>query len=113
MVFVDALRLGFVAFGLCGIFSATANAADLTYATDVKPLLDRSCVECHHEGARRPNLTRFPFTTSVAEDQAAIVRRILLKVKVDAPTMPPGPRPKLTANEVQLIGLWLEQGLKP
>ena len=73
------LRLGLLVSAVAGTLSvAEAGTADLTYSRDIKPLLDLRCVECHHDGARRPDLSRFPFRTVV--DQEAIVRKILDKV---------------------------------
>jgi cytochrome c553 len=101
---------------LSSFFAATlvdgaAFAGDVTYSRDIKPILDAGCVECHHEGARGPNLSRFPFVLGDENDQDAIVGKILQKVDAAEPTMPPGARPKLTPAQVGLIKAWRGQGL--
>jgi uncharacterized membrane protein len=116
MVFRHVLRLRSPLLCVAALaVSSSARAEDLGYETDIKPLLDEHCVECHHEGARRPNLSAFPFAMPPGSpnDQVAIVTKILAKVDVTQPKMPPGPRPKLTADQVARISLWLEQGLNP
>jgi uncharacterized membrane protein len=113
MVVGGALRLGL--FAAFFAMDALASPRVPTYEEDVKPLLEGHCVECHHAGGARIDLTRFPFTMADGRvgDQEQIVRWILGKVDLNAPTMPPGVRTKLTVAEVRLIADWLEQGLNP
>jgi uncharacterized membrane protein len=86
--------------------------AVVTYATDVKPILDQNCIECHDSGADL-NLTAFPFVSTTMTSQTAIVQAILGKVGATPPQMPPGNRPKLTADQVSTVQDWLNQGLQP
>jgi hypothetical protein len=81
----------------------------LTWSKDVKKIIDRSCVECHSTGGRSPNLAAWPFGTS--EASAAIVDRVIA-VSVGG-TMPPAPRDRLSAAEIDTIRRWKAEGLKP
>lgn len=114
MVFVRAWTLGVLASGLAAAASGRADARDMTYARDVKPLLDAHCIECHHDGGRKPDLSQFPFRMGEEEaDQDAIVQKVLTLSGGTTPRMPPGMRPKLTSSEVDVIRQWREQGLLP
>ncbi len=86
--------------------------AVITYSQDIKPLLGKHCVECHSKG-NKLELSHFPFTSNTVPDQATIVDRVLAKVSATPAAMPPGNRPKLTANQVSVIRQWREQGLAP
>lgn len=83
-----------------------------SFAREVKPLLDRYCAECHHGGARAPDLSAFPFKGATsASEQAAVVAKIL--ASIDAGRMPPAPRDRMTQAEVDAIRAWDRGGLTP
>lgn len=82
----------------------------VSYGRDIKPLLDRSCVECHSYGADL-NLSEFPFAG--VGNQTAITARMLAKVSASPATMPPGNRPKLQESEVATLRAWRDGGLAP
>ena len=84
----------------------------ITYGQDVKPLLDKHCVECHSSG-NKLNLSHFPFLSTTVPDQPTIVGRMLSKVGSNPPQMPPGNRPKLTQSEVRVLQQWRDAGLAP
>lgn len=86
--------------------------AALTYRQDIAPILNTRCVECHSWG-NSLNLSRFPFVSKMTEDQGAIVAMILGKSGGANPSMPPGNRPKLTAQQVSTIEQWRDEGLEP
>jgi hypothetical protein len=95
------------------VFTSGGSAfALLTYGNDVKPILDAHCIECHDSGADL-NLTVFPFVSSSTTDQNAIVDDILGKVSASPPQMPPGNRPKLSADDIGTIKQWQTDGLLP
>jgi hypothetical protein len=88
---------------------APNTSLGLTWSKDVKKIIDRSCVECHGAGGRAPNLATWPFGTT--EASAAIVDRVIA-VSVGG-TMPPAPRDRLSAAEIDTIRRWKSEGMKP
>jgi len=86
--------------------------AVMTYHQNVAPILDKHCVECHSAG-KSLDLSRFPFKWAAGNDQLQIVNLILAKTGGTKPKMPPGNRPKLTANQLNVIEQWRNDGLNP
>ena len=82
----------------------------LTWSKDIKKIMDRACVECHAAGGRSPNLSTWPLGT--AEATSAIIDRVIAVSGVGG-TMPPAPRDKISAAELDLIRKWKAEGLKP
>ena len=100
---------------------------DVTYATDIKPILDKSCIKCH--GVDKPkgklNLTTLEGVLKGGKDGKEIVPGKIEKsplvfdvahVGDDTDFMPP-PESKskvapLTKDQVGLIRAWVEQGAK-
>jgi mono/diheme cytochrome c family protein len=93
--------------------SSVCLAGNLTYSHDAKPIFDGHCIECHHPGGKDPDLTQFPFPSTISTDQTVIVNKILTAAGGSQPQMPPGVRPKLTADELSVLSTWLQQGLDP
>lgn len=96
---------------LCVALPSSAEAA-VTYAREVAPIVDRHCTECHSLGADL-NLSLFPFASVWTTDQDTIVARMIAKAAGTSPSMPPGFRPKLTAQEADVLRRWKTEGLKP
>ena len=86
---------------------------DLTYAQDIKPILDNNCVECHPSGGRDPDLRQFPFQSKKLGGLDAIVTKDTEVTGGATPKMPPGQRDKLTSDQVNTISQWHSQGMKP
>lgn len=105
---------------------AAAKTA-VTYATDIKPIFDKSCIKCH--GVEKPkgklNLTNLADILKGGKDGKAVVAGKIEKspllfavahVGDDSDFMPP-PENKskmapLTKDQVGLIRAWIEQGAK-
>lgn len=77
----------------------------LQFARDILPILERHCTECHHQG-RISDFTDLSTWT----DPVRTVERILAAAET---IMPPSPREKLSADELDLIRLWRDQGMNP
>lgn len=88
-----------------------ALLAIVTYFVDVKPILERHCVECHTYGADL-DLSSFPFVGG-GGDSARITDRMLRRVSSTPVSMPPGNRPKLSSQEIATLRAWRDGGLKP
>ncbi len=77
---------------------STAATASVTYAVQIKPLLERYCVTCHKAGGTRSSspLDVYP-TPTLAQDS---VQRIV------AGSMPKAGSPQLTPQEKDLFKQW-------
>jgi uncharacterized membrane protein len=85
----------------------------LTYQTNIKPILDAHCTECHHPNGKTPDFTAFPFWSPSSASQTEIVSRVLTVTGSAGPSMPPGNRPAISQAEWNAIQSWLNQGLQP
>ena len=83
--------------------------AVVTYV-DVKPILDRHCVECHTYGADL-DVSGLPFIGS--GEPTRILDRMIARASASPASMPPGNRPKLTVQEVGVLKAWRDGGMKP
>ncbi len=96
-------------FGFLLIVTVGIPAFSVTYQQDIKPLLNRSCVECHDSLSHDPDLTDFPFPTEKSLSQEQLVDRILKRV--NGQSMPPGNRPRLSQSDINKIQQWKNEGL--
>jgi hypothetical protein len=95
-----------------GCQSATPEIPKVTYATDLRPIVEQSCVGCHYEGGIGP----FPLETY--EDLYAV--RELARAAVESRTMPPWKATdgcsdyrydwSLDDEEIALFGAWIDGG---
>ena len=81
-----------------------------TFASTVRPLLTRYCIDCH--GATKPK-AGLNLTTLQDESKAAQNRRLWTKVKenVESGLMPPEERPQPPRDAVETLGSWVESEL--
>jgi mono/diheme cytochrome c family protein len=117
-----------VGLSLLGVSSAGAQSApaataknEVTFAKDIQPLFQKSCVECHG-----PNKSKGKIRLDTLElalkggskgkilepgdlTKGPLVRSIARQGKEP---MPPKDKKPLTAEEVALIRAWVEQGAK-
>lgn len=85
-----------------------ANASNVTYYRDVKPILDAKCASCHSAGSFAP------FALTSPSD--AVTRRASIKAATSAHTMPPWPPSNsctqyagdraLTAEQLAILSKW-------
>ena len=73
--------------------------ADITFATNVKPIIDANCIQCHGSGGNSPHLTSYSFINASAAS---------VKDAVASRRMPQGG--SLTQNEIDAIVCWVENG---
>lgn len=90
------------------MFPTIAATVALSFATDIKPILDYNCSECHHAG-KSLDLSVFPFNGGA--DQEAIVAAII--AMTSSGRMPLQPRTRLSNDQIEMIKAWQSGGLAP
>lgn len=78
--------------------------ATMSYATDIKPIIDAKCVTCHSTGASQGDFQTYAVVKSKVDNTSFNNRLFIAK------DMPPGGSPALTEAELGKIKCWLEQG---
>lgn len=102
-----------------------ASLRQVDYATEVLPLLQRSCLACHNAKDASGELVLENTAsmlkggaTGAAIDREHVENSLLLRLAsgADEPAMPPEDdrvkAPKLTAPELETLKLWISQGAK-
>ena len=99
--------------------------AQVSYKSDIKPLIDGYCAECHTGNGKGTKASGFavdsyeslmkgtkygPVIVAGAPLSSTLYR--LVSGKTDASIQMPHSRDSLKANEVRKIELWIEQGAK-
>jgi mono/diheme cytochrome c family protein len=106
-----------------------SEKADITYATDIKPIFDVSCVKCHSgdqakarfkldtlEGALKGANRQGKFIVAGDPDKSLLLKSIAHLTKDPQGWMPPpqnraGIKP-LTSEQIGLVIGWVKQGAK-
>ena len=73
--------------------------ADITFAVNIKPIIDANCIQCHGSGGNSPNLTSYSFINASAAS---------VKDAVASRRMPQGG--SLSQDEIDAIVCWVENG---
>jgi hypothetical protein len=103
------VRAGLLIVGLCG---ASCFAQTITYSKDVAPILDRSCVQCHHPNDIAPmSLMTYkevrPWAAAIRE---AVARRIMPPWHADPHVGEFLNDPRLSDSDIATIETWVKQG---
>jgi hypothetical protein len=112
------------------VMAGAVSAKDVTFASDIKPLFERSCIGCHGEKKAKAKL-RLDTLEGVlkgSEDGKVVIAGDSAKSPLfrlisstGKKQMPPKARPDkdpnykpvpLTAAEIALVKSWVDQGLK-
>jgi hypothetical protein len=114
--------LSVVAPGGAGAVARPADDAPIDFVRDVRPILSQHCFACHgqDEAARKAGLSLVTFeraTATLESGATAIVpgdagasalwRRVTSR---DDPMPPPEEHDALSAEEIDLLGRWIERG---
>jgi mono/diheme cytochrome c family protein len=113
-------------FGAPPELPPAAGKPDVTYATDIRPIFETSCIKCHGAQRHRGGLRLDSLEAALAggEDGKVIVPGdsvksplVLAVAQVDPDTsMPPprksGPSTKLSPEQIGLLRAWIDQGAK-
>lgn len=105
---------------LCAVRAGAAGAetgepAVITYAEHIRPILERSCVNCHQPGqiAPMPLQTYAEVRPWAKSIKAAVVQRTMPPFHASGPLGRYVDDPRLTSEQIQLIAAWVEQGCPP
>jgi len=105
---------------LCVVLSATSCSseddgparmprdASVTFNGAVKIIMDDYCLSCHQD----PPINGAPIPLVTATEVKSAIENSGLITRIENGTMPPGNRPKLTDDEVQLVKDWQAGGFK-
>ncbi len=106
------------AIGLFAVLACAANAGDVLFEKDIRPILKTHCFQCHGEDDVREagldlRLRRF---IGVGGDSGPAIAAgdpssSLILDRVASGDMPPGDKP-LSQEQIQRIRQWIEQGAK-
>ena len=102
-----------------------AQRSDVTYAADVRPLLERSCFKCHGEEKQKGKLRLDSLKSALkGADGKAVIRpgksaesELVKSVAHTTPEEdhwmpPPGKAQPLTPEEIGLVRAWIDQGAR-
>lgn len=101
---------------LCCLAPSSARAADVDFAHDVLPLLQKHCASCHTNGTYKASLsfdTREALLDSgVVEPGDSSSSYLIDLVTSDDPKLQMPPKgPRLTADEVSILRRWIDADL--
>jgi len=116
------ILLGLLPFSMLGCDGLNA----VSYSGDVKPILDKNCLECHKQGGAGTLASGFNMesyaglmkgTTSgpmiIAGDVAGSNLVVLMEGRADPSiSMPHGEQESVSKEDMQTIRSWIEQGAK-
>lgn len=106
----------FLILSLCGLLACSSNrkTENVTFNSDIAPILHKNCSPCHHPGSAGP------FDLLTYEDAVRHAQTIVLSVKTRF--MPPWPadpeyshfkeEKRLTSDEIDLIEKWVAGGME-
>lgn len=103
---------------LCGLPLASA-AESVNYSQDVAPILNQYCVGCHTQDAPEGGYVMENYAAqmkggehgvAITPGSASSSRLILMLQGKLQPTMPPANEPRPTAEEIETLVTWVEQG---
>jgi hypothetical protein len=107
-----------VVLASCGDSKTQLGKVD--FATQIKPLLESQCVNCHQSGALMGNLNleNHALATKAhphgdvikpGDPEHSLLYRVLTLPEVEKQAMPPGGH-RIEKEKVELIKLWITQG---
>jgi cytochrome c5 len=93
----------------------------VTYAQDIKPIFDRSCIECHGTKRAKAKLRLDLHAMALKGGESRVIepgesarsQLVFAVARLSKEAMPPrGKGAPLTAEQVGLIRAWIDQGAK-
>lgn len=108
-----------------GTMPPVATKPGVNYVTEIKPLFDKSCVDCHgpkkHKGGLQLDSLEAAVhggddgpVFQVGKSEFSLIVSNIARLGVEDDWMPPvdDKHPTLTAEEVGLVRAWIDQGAK-
>ncbi len=111
---------------LLSALSGCAREEAVSFAQDVKPILDQNCLSCHQEGAKGFEASGFSMVSYddlmkgtkfgamvIGGDSEGSNLVVLMEGRADPSiSMPHGSMDKVASKDIKTIRLWIDQGAK-
>lgn len=116
------LCVALLLLAVCPLLRAQEKKAALDFAANVAPIFDKYCTGCHSDDEPDGglDLTSYKALLEGGDQGNALVpgnssesRLIRLVTRQEEPFMPPGKRKAPTAEEVEILQRWIDDGAKP
>ena len=115
-----------IALCLFPLTMAACGDPSVSYSQDVKPIIDKNCIECHQAGGQGELASGFNMTSYdslmkgarfgpmvIAGDVEGSNMLVLMEGRADPSiSMPHGQQKSVPAEDIQTIRLWIKQGAK-
>lgn len=108
-----------------GVMPPASTKQGVTFAADIKPIFDKSCVDCHgpkkHKGDLRLDSAEASILGSedgpvfeIGKSEFSLIVSNIARLGIEDDWMPPvdGKHEALTQDEVALVRAWIDQGAK-
>jgi len=108
-----------------GTMPPVATKQGVTFATEIKPLFDKACVDCHGPKKQKGGLRLDSAEASVhggdegpvfevGKSEFSLMVSNIARLGIEDDWMPPidDKHPQLTLEEVALVRAWIDQGAK-
>lgn len=108
-----------------GTMPPVAAKQGVTFAADIKPLMEKSCVDCHGAKKQKAGLRLDSLEATVhggddgpvfevGKSEFSLLVSNVARLGIEDDWMPPidDEHPPLTADEAALIRAWIDQGAK-
>lgn len=106
--------------------SGCAREETVSFAQDVKPILDQNCLECHQEGGKGYEASGFSMVSYddlmkgtkfgamvIGGDSEGSNLVVLMEGRADPSiSMPHGSMKKVARRDIKTIRLWIDQGAR-
>ena len=111
---------------LLSVLPGCAREEAVSFAQDVKPILDQNCLSCHQEGAEGYVASGFSMVTYddlmkgtkfgamvIGGDSEGSNLVVLMEGRADPSiSMPHGSMKKVASKDIKTIRLWIDQGAR-
>ena len=108
------------------LLTACGDMKAVSYSQDVKPILDKHCIECHKAGGQGELISGFSMVDYdglmkgtkngpmvIAGDVEGSNILVLMEGRADPSiSMPHGKQESVSKQDIQTISSWIEQGAK-
>lgn len=122
---INKTRLSILAIAISGLVAGCnqEQQAQVSYVSDIKPVIDNHCAECHTDNGKGVKASGFsvdtynnlmkgtkygPVIVAGSPDSSTLYR--MVTGKVDPSIQMPHGKESLNADEIRKIELWIEQG---
>lgn len=110
---------------VAGTMPPVANKQNVTFAADIKPVFDKSCVDCHGPKKQKAELRLDSLEATVhgsddgpvfeiGKSEFSLMVSNIARLGIEDDWMPPvdDKHPALSMDEVALVRAWIDQGAK-